>query len=69
LTREREKNTFSVVPLLLRDREYWDRLTDWAHGESADSRSRMALVVEHRRRIRRITERMVLPRDYVEHCL
>lgn len=65
--REREKDGLSYMPITLRDHpDYWDRLTEWAIDDPADVRSRMALVNEHRARIDRITERMVLPPDFVE---
>jgi hypothetical protein len=38
----------------------------WVLDEPAEARSRMALVNEHRERIDRITEKLVLPHDYVE---
>jgi len=65
--REREKDNLSIVPLTLRDRpDYWERLSDWAYHDRAHTRPRMTLINEHRARIDRITERMVLPHDYVE---
>ena len=65
--REREKDTLNFVPMDLRDRpDYWDVLTEWALDDPAQARARMHLVNEHRARIDRVTERMVLPRDYVD---
>ena len=51
----------------LRDRpNYWERLTDWAFDDPPEARSRVSSVYEHRALIERITERLVLPRDYVD---
>ncbi len=60
-------NLYFVPTFMLRDRpDYWERLSDWAIDDSAQVRSRMRLLNEHRARIDRITEKMVLPHDYVE---
>ena len=45
--------------------EYFEKLTDWAFAEPDEARSRMQLVNDHRTRIHRITERMVLPPEFV----
>ena len=65
--REEEMDSLPLVPTNLRDRpDHWGRLTDWALENAAEARARMALVNDHRAFIDRITERMVLPHDYIE---
>jgi TolB-like protein len=65
--RVQERSNLYFVPMRMRDRlDYWERLTDWAFDDPREARSRMGLVNEHRTRIERVTERLVLPRDYVQ---
>lgn len=68
VVRDQEKNLLHWVPMTtLRDQPvYWDRLTEWVLDDPAEARSRMALLNEHRARIDRITEKLVLPRDFIE---
>ena len=68
VVRDQEKNLLHWVPMTtLRDQpDYWDRLTEWVLDDPAEVRSRMALLNEHRARIDRITEKLVLPRDFIE---
>lgn len=53
---------------LLHDQpDYWDRLAEWVLDDPAsEARSRMALLNVHRARVDRITEKMVLPPDFIE---
>jgi TolB-like protein len=65
--RVRERANLYFVPMRMRDHpDYWDRLSAWVLEDPAETRSRMALLNEHRARIERITERLVLPRDYID---
>ena len=59
--RERERELLSQVPGFLRDTpDYWDKLREWALSEPERTRGRFEMIDEHRARIDRITEKMVL---------
>jgi len=63
--RVRERANLYFLPFTFRSRpDYWDRLTDWALDDPSQIRSRLMLINEHRARIDRITEKLVLPHDY-----
>jgi adenylate cyclase len=59
--KEKEKDGLSQVLDFLRDTpDYWDELREWALSEPETTRDRLQMIDEHRARIDRITERMVL---------
>ena len=59
--REREKDLLSAVPYFLRDTpDYWEKLREWVLAEPERTRERLEIIDEHRARIDRITEKMVL---------
>ncbi len=58
---EEELDALSILPLTLRQApNYWDKLREWALTDHRRTRERWEMIDGHRRRIDRVTERMVL---------